>query len=218
MAGGPGETMPAMTSRRQRDVPWNVLGVGAAVLIAGAAYLVMRGRAQEPTADPSTAAPGASNVESLEALLATPSGYPVQTEGDPAQAQILSKNSLAEAIAFARPMMTNTVGRLDVGSAILAVWAAKNLTWQGLEDLPETSPALFKKDPDAERGKRLCFAGSVVEIRAEKTLANRVIDDRALPLIERSQAPASTATSTSASPYASPATTSSSVPLALTDL
>src|SRR5690349_12864485 len=165
MAEGPGETMPAMTSRRRRDVPWNVLGVGAAVLIALAVYLVMRSRAQEPTADPSTAAPGASNAESLEALLATPSGSPARSEGAPTESQILSKNSLADAIAFARPMMTNTVGRLDVGSATLAVWAAKNLTWQGLEDLPETSPALFKKDPDAERGKRLCFAGNVVEIR-----------------------------------------------------
>jgi hypothetical protein len=124
-------------------------------------------------------------VGALEALLEAPAGSAGVGESDPSKVHILSKTSITEAITAARPLMSNAVGRLDLGSALLAVWASKNLSWRELEALPETSPALFKKDPDAERGKRLCVAGTVLEIRAEKTLANRLIEDRALPLIER---------------------------------
>jgi hypothetical protein len=99
--------------------------------------------------------------------------------------QVLAKASLPDAIAVERPQMTNTVGKLDVGSALLALWASKNLGWEALEAIPETSPALFRKDPDAERGKRFCMSGTILQIRAEKNLAGRVQDDRALPLIAR---------------------------------
>jgi len=148
-------------------------------------FLALRARSQEPTADPSTAA-APSGVAALEALLESPSGSAAPGESDPSKVHILSKTSLTDAIAVARPMMSNTVGRLDVGSALLAMWSSKNLSWHALEALPETSPALFKKDPDAERGRRLCVSGTVLEIRAEKTLSNRLVENRALPLIERS--------------------------------
>jgi hypothetical protein len=79
--------------------------------------------------------------------------------------------------------MVNTVGRVDTGSALLALWAAGHLTWEMLESVPATSAAMFHKDPETERGKRLCISGTIVEIRAERSLAARIMDDRALPLI-----------------------------------
>lgn len=174
--------MPPMSSRRPRSFPVGLVVVGALGVVVLGGFLALRARSQEPTADPSTAP---SSVAALEALLESPAASAASGESDPTKVHILSKTSLTDAIAAARPMMSNTVGRLDVGSALLAIWASKNLSWQALEALSETSPALFKKDPDAERGKRLCISGTVLEIRAEKTLSNRLIEDRALPLIDR---------------------------------
>jgi hypothetical protein len=155
-------------------------------------------------------------VAALEALLEAPAGSAGAGESDPSKVHILSKTSLAEAITAARPMMSNAVGRLDLGSALLAVWASKNLSWRELEALPETSPALFKKDPEAERGKRFCVAGTVLEIRAEKTLANRLIEDRALPLIER--APPSQGSPSPEPAYPRPEAASSGAPFSAIDV
>ncbi|HVW28370.1 MAG TPA: hypothetical protein VHC69_23565 [Polyangiaceae bacterium] len=170
-----------MTSRRSRGTPWTLIIVGVVGLVAVGGFLFLRLRSQGALGDPSAAGSG-SSVSELEALLDAPAG---SAGIDPQQAHILSKTSLADAIEAARPMMSNTVGRLDLGSAMLAMWASKNLSWQALEALPETSPALFKKDPDAERGRRFCMSGTVLEIRAEKTMANRLVEDKSLPLIDQ---------------------------------
>jgi hypothetical protein len=153
------------------------------VIVGG--FLFLRLRSQDSNAEPSASALPASSVAELEALLDSPAGSATVGSADPRNSHIMSKTSLPDAIDAARPMMSNTVGRLDVGSALLAMWASKNLSWQALEALPETSPALFKKDPDAERGRRFCLSGTVLEIRAEKTMANRLVEDKSLPLIEQ---------------------------------
>ena len=150
------------------------------------------------------AAASASSVSSLEALLAGPtgsSGAPV--DSTQIRAHILSTTRLSDAIGVARPLMANTVGRLDMGSAVLALWASKSLTWDDLESIPETSPALFRKDPDAERGKRFCVTGTIQQIRAEKSLSARITDDRSLPLIERASPTATAALEEPAPPAAS---------------
>lgn len=115
-------------------------------------------------------------------LPAAAASVPNNTPGE-ARRLILSKTALQDAIDVARPQMTNSVGRIDSGSALLALWAAGNLTWDALEAVPATSAAMFHKDPESERGKRLCLNGTIAEIRAEKSLATRLLDDRALPLI-----------------------------------
>ena len=86
--------------------------------------------------------------------------------------------------------MTDTRDQLDEGAAMLAIWASKNLTWAALDALPETSPALFRKDPGFERGRRLCASGRILEIRAETDLERRLTSDHPLPLV----APDATAT------------------------
>jgi hypothetical protein len=172
-----------MAQRHSRSIPRGLLvAVAAGVVVLGTA-LVFRSRGTDSSsvASPSGSASGETSLEALLAASATPEQFdPSQPKG-----QILGKTSLADAIAVATPLMTNTAGRLDPGSALLSLWAAEHLTWNALEALPETSPALFRKDPDAERGKRFCITGSIVEIRAEKSLAGRLTEDRAVPLIER---------------------------------
>jgi hypothetical protein len=202
MTKGVGETIDGMSRRQQQyqNVPWGLLvGAGALVVIAAVAFLI-RSRITA-SADPMVGGAPAGSA-ALDSLLggAAPSG---DTPSSVPREQILGKALLPDAIAAARPQMQNTIGRLDGGSALLALWASRHLTWAGLEALPETSPALFRKDPEAERGNRLCMSGTVREIRAEKTLAARLADDRALPLIIRP-------TTTTATPPPPPASGSES--------
>jgi hypothetical protein len=163
-----------------------LLSAFVAVIVAAASIvivvLVVRSRPADNQGGLNAALGSAS---SLEDLLAAPAPSVVARETG-SRGQVLEKASLQDAIALAKPRMENTVSRIDVGAALLAIWASKKLTWDSLNDLPETTPAMFRKDPDAERGKRLCMSGRIGTIRAEKTLAGRLLEDRTLPLIERS--------------------------------
>jgi len=89
---------------------------------------------------------------------------------------------LSAAIEATRSHMTDTIDRLDEGSAELALWASQHLAWNALSALPETSSALYRKDPEAERGKRLCARGTITVVRAERNLARRLQSDHPLPL------------------------------------
>ncbi|HVU01409.1 MAG TPA: hypothetical protein VHE30_06640 [Polyangiaceae bacterium] len=177
-----------MPERRKSSLPKGVVIGGAAVVALAGALLAFRGRGGGD-APAGSAASADSATPSLEALLAGSAALGDAPPTAPARADLLKKASVTEAISVTRPLMTNTAGRLDPGSALLAIWASDHLTWDALSALPETSPALFRKDPEAERGRRLCMSGVIVEIRAEKSLAGRLLDDHASPLIAR---PAST--------------------------
>jgi hypothetical protein len=155
------------------------------VVVLGS-VVALRARSADPAPEPARGMAASSTSALLDSL--ADHALPVAPSSTPASAgesrrQILSKTTLDDAIAVARPQMVNTVGRVDTGSALLAVWAAGHLTWEMLEAAPTTTAAMFHKDPESERGKRLCINGTIVEIRAEKSLAARMVDDRALPLI-----------------------------------
>lgn len=187
-----------MTERASRGIsPILGIAVTAGMLLAGA-FAILRTRARDTGT--STTAASASAEHVLEGLLSGTPEPSSSAQGTPGK-RIPDGASLKDAIEVARPHMTNTVGRLDAGTALLALWASQHLDWDSLQALAETSPALFRKDPDSERGKRLCASGVVEGIRAEKSLARRLGEDRPEPLIER---PASgMATSLSAPPAGS---------------
>jgi hypothetical protein len=65
--------------------------------------------------------------------------------------------------------MDDTANDVSAGAVLLGLWASRHLTWDELQAVPETRQALVMKDPDAERGKRICARGPIIEIRAEKT-------------------------------------------------
>ncbi len=104
---------------------------------------------------------GAVLVVAVGALLIRPWQRPpkppnVLTDNAAEQAtHILAQPTFAGALAYARPAVVD--GGPGFGQVLLAVWAVDRLRWADIEvDVPETSLPLFKKDPDAERGKRLC--------------------------------------------------------------
>ena len=43
------------------------------------------------------------------------------------------------------------------------------MKWSELSQVPATKYGLVMKDPDRERGKRLCIQGSIIEIHAENS-------------------------------------------------
>ncbi len=79
---------------------------------------------------------------------------------------ILAQPTFAAAFTYARPAIVD----YDVtarGQFLLTVWGVRHLRWADIEvAAPETSYPLFKKDPDAERGKRICSDVTVLDIAA----------------------------------------------------
>lgn len=89
--------------------------------------------------------------------------------------EIMEQATLPEAIAVALPKMTDTDDETSPGALLLALWAAKHLTWSAVTVAKnETSFALVHKDSDAARGKRLCVRGSIVQI-SKLDLVDRVV-------------------------------------------
>lgn len=60
--------------------------------------------------------------------------------------------------------------RNDVSTAAIAfeMWASRHMKWSDVStEKNATSYALFQKDPDEERGKRLCLSGQIIQIAKE---------------------------------------------------
>jgi len=83
--------------------------------------------------------------------------------------QLMLESSLPSALAKVRPRLDDSMNAPDPASVQLALWAAENLRWSAIQTLPETKHALVMKDTDAERGKRNCYRGTVVEIHADRS-------------------------------------------------
>ncbi|MCU0684420.1 MAG: hypothetical protein MUF34_19620 [Polyangiaceae bacterium] len=91
------------------------------------------------------------------------------------------ERTLAAAIGKARPAMDDSLEKPDEGAFRLgAHWALGRYAWAELQALPETTFGRVRKDSDAERGKRLCGSGEVVEIEAVRTLGTKVHSGRVL--------------------------------------
>jgi hypothetical protein len=79
--------------------------------------------------------------------------------------RLAAASTLDEALAIARPSMGNGNDDVNSGTAMMALWAAAHLGLDQVRvDRNETSVKAVLKDPDAERGKRMCVKGSVGQI------------------------------------------------------
>lgn len=80
-------------------------------------------------------------------------------------------SSLSEAIAAYKPEMLDVGAEEKIkyskGAANLAKWSDAHLMWGELKSLPDGNFALTMKDPDTQRGKKVCFSGRVGDIQAE---------------------------------------------------
>lgn len=82
---------------------------------------------------------------------------------------MMSKKSLAAALAFATPALGDSTDEPNPGAAMLTVWATKHLTWAMLETRPKTSYRLVMKDAVPERGKLICVRGTVTQITTDRS-------------------------------------------------
>lgn len=84
-------------------------------------------------------------------------------------AEARSSKTLVDAVGYAKPFMTDEFNKSSRGTYLFAAWAIVKMTWVDVAvPVDETSHAKIQKDVDAERGKRLCVTGSIVEIAAVK--------------------------------------------------
>ena len=83
---------------------------------------------------------------------------------------LLEKQTLLEAIDYVKPEMKDTFNSFPEAAVFLATWANKhNMHWKDLAPLQETRYGKIMKDADAERGKRVCTGGAIVEIEVDKS-------------------------------------------------
>lgn len=83
--------------------------------------------------------------------------------------------NLKEAIAIALPYMKDkNDGVIDAGAATLTVWGADRIKWSEIQEIPAGKHALVMKDPDTQRGKRICTSGRIVEIAASSVPRGKI--------------------------------------------
>lgn len=75
-------------------------------------------------------------------------------------------DTLATAIARIRPIMSDTSGGVvsDGARGLAATMLEQMPPWAELMAVPSTDPKRLMKEPNAERGKRICVSGSIIEI------------------------------------------------------
>lgn len=85
--------------------------------------------------------------------------------------------TVAQAAREAAPQMSDSLDKPSQGAITFAAWAALYMTWRSLQEVEETTHGKVMKDPDAERGKRVCMQGRVVQIARDGAVFRGVFDD-----------------------------------------
>lgn len=88
----------------------------------------------------------------------------------PSPLEILrTKATLADAIDHVKDKMSDTDDETSPGALLLALWSSDRLKWADVSVAKnETSFALVRKDSAANRGKRMCVRGQIIQIQKEK--------------------------------------------------
>lgn len=82
--------------------------------------------------------------------------------------------NLREAIASTRLDMSDVQGSdVSKGAALLALWAADNMRWPELQEIQTSKYGLVMKDPDSQRGQKLCTVGRVIEIELDRSVPGK---------------------------------------------
>jgi hypothetical protein len=142
-----------------------VLGYTAlvmAVVLSLIGIVALATRGDEPR---KTAQSAAETTSSTPSPRKKPARKPLPPPKTPLE-RILEIDTFLSAVAYAKPSMADSVEMVDEGTLLIFAWAQKRLRWGDVNVARnETSPALVRKDPDAERGKRACVRGTIVEIK-----------------------------------------------------
>ncbi|HEU4576997.1 MAG TPA: hypothetical protein VFS67_01995 [Polyangiaceae bacterium] len=88
--------------------------------------------------------------------------------------RLSAEKTTAGAISIASAHFTDSTNELDPAALAFALWSTDHLTWEEIQALPETKHAKVLKDPDAERGKKNCYSGNIVEIQVDRSAGKPV--------------------------------------------
>lgn len=140
--------------------------VGASVLCSVLAAAVLVRDCEAGKAAQQRAAT-AAEIAAANAI-ATPA--PPQPPAEPTPLErIMTAHTLKGALKVAQPLFSDETNGDSDGALLLAVWGTDRLRWADVAVAKdETSTALVQKDPEEERGKRLCASGTIVEIKVER--------------------------------------------------
>lgn len=83
---------------------------------------------------------------------------------------VLAQKTMVEALRVsARMMAVDTPNDASPGTYLFALWSTGHLRWQDVYvKRDETSHALAQKDIVAERMKRVCIGGSIIQIETTR--------------------------------------------------
>lgn len=133
---------------------WVAIGVAALGFVGGAGFVV------KGLLESGVPAPMPPSVP-VPVVSATPHERSLAEE--------LEASDLNAALVLLRPVMTSVSTEPSTGAELLAQWATQRLTWSQLKTVGSTSYAKAMKDPELERGHRLC----VTDLRVVQIVADR---------------------------------------------
>lgn len=136
---------------------WRILG-GVAVVFVGmiVAFIVAVKVQQSGVLEPEPAVASAS----APAAVAEP-----EPPKPTAAQRLMAIRSLPQALGFLKPAMEDTTNERSTVALMLGVWMREHAIFQDVDPgRDETSFGKVMKDSEAERGKRMCATGTIVEI------------------------------------------------------
>jgi hypothetical protein len=104
--------------------------------------------------------------EAPTAAMAAPTEEP-----DPTKVALIKMDTMTAvgAFAFAKPNMVDVETNDSGGTALFALWGARRMRWADVYvTTDETTFATVQKDSSEQLGRRMCSAGVVAEIHADK--------------------------------------------------
>jgi hypothetical protein len=137
----------------------------ALLLVAGALiYWGVRNADATPAEPPLAAEPAAGPKPAA----AQPVVAKAETEIAKRTAAVVGSGTYADAMRLASPLFADAVNDVNPGAVMLAMWFSEHGSLTDVAvSTDETSVRKARKDTDAERGKRLCARGRVVQIEKE---------------------------------------------------
>lgn len=143
-----------------RSIPiwaWVFLASAVALFFVALSELLEKPASRIPMPPPADAAP--------TAVAKVPRPAPAPKPKPETDEEHVARVGYPAAIEHYVPLMTDTRDEESDGALLFAGWASEHLAWSDIAiKKNETSFGLARKDPDQERGKRMCASGSIVQI------------------------------------------------------
>lgn len=118
--------------------------------------------------------PGSAQAAPVTEQVTAPAPTPEPPKEPTLADKLAETKTLSDALALLTPLFKDTQNANDDASVLFAVWSSAHLQWADINALPETKHALVMKDPENERGKRNCYAGSIVEIHTDRSMGRPI--------------------------------------------